>query len=49
MPFESGVGTREIVFTLQIERLLRLESGPTDVQLGRSRDLAVRSAGFHLR
>lgn len=49
MPIERGVGAREIVFTLQIDRLLRLESGTTDVQLGRSRDLAVQSAGYHLR
>jgi hypothetical protein len=49
MPIERGVDARAIVFTLQIDRLLRLERGPTDVQLGRSRDLAVRSAGFHLR
>jgi hypothetical protein len=49
MPIEGGVSAREIVFTLQIDRLLRLERGRTDVQLGRSRDLAVRSAGFQLR
>jgi len=49
VPIEGGVSAREIVFTLLIEPLLRLERGRMDVQLGRSRDLAVQSAGFHLR
>jgi len=49
VPIEAGVSARGIVFTLEIDRPLRLESGPTDRQLDRSRDLAVRYAGYHLR
>ncbi|MGD8865989.1 MAG: BamA/TamA family outer membrane protein [Gemmatimonadales bacterium] len=48
-PIEAGVSARDIVFTLQIDRLFGLESGPTDAQLDRSRDLAVRYGGYHLR
>lgn len=49
IPIDTGVSARGIVFTLEIDRPLRLESGPTDRQLDRSRDLAVRYAGYHLR
>lgn len=48
-PIEARVSARDIVFTLHIDRLLGLESGPTDAQLDRSRDLAVRYSGYHLR
>lgn len=48
-PIEAGVSAREIVFTLQIDRLFGIESGPTDAQLDRSRDLPVRYGGYHLR
>jgi hypothetical protein len=49
VPMEAGVSASGVVFTLLIERLLRLESGRTDAQLDRSRDLPSRYGGFHLR
>ncbi len=49
VPFESGVGLNDVVFTLRIDRLLRLEDRPTDPQLARSRDPAIRSAGRYFK
>jgi hypothetical protein len=49
VPITSGVGLNDVVFTLRIDRLLRLEDRPTDPQVARSRDPAIRSAGRYFK
>lgn len=49
MPIEAGVSASDIVFTLRVDRLLRVESRPTDLQLDRSRDPAIRSISRYLK
>jgi hypothetical protein len=48
-PFESGVTWDEVIFSLRIERPLRLDEGPADLELARSTDVAVRAATRHLK
>jgi hypothetical protein len=49
VPLESGIGLDDLVFELRVDRLLRLEERPVDLQLARSRDVGVRSATRYLK
>ena len=48
-PIESRVTWAAVVLSFRIDRAFRLEERPVDVQLGRSRDTAIRAAGLHLQ
>jgi hypothetical protein len=49
MPVQAGVRWDDVIFSFRIDTAVRLEERPVDVQLGRSRDLAFRSAAPHVR
>lgn len=49
IPVEAGVRWDDVIFSFRIDTAVRLEERRVDVQLGRSRDLAFRSAAPHVR
>jgi hypothetical protein len=49
IPLDDGVNFGDFVFSLSIDRLLRVETDLIDPQLARSRDPAIRSAGRFLK
>lgn len=48
-PIDRSTGWDDLVFSLRIQRVLRLESQPLDLQLRRSRDIALRTGVRHLK